>query len=248
MQKYTHIFRKLYRQIQEGMSFLGLTAFIFALSFVGINFPAYASILQTYVNPDAQVQQEKNLSNIVKQKQVKQILLDSSVKKKDTKKSFPEIDLSIAPPDNRLIIPKIGKNIPIVVTDQEVNPNILAGEFEGLVQDALRDGVLHYPGTANPGQIGNVFITGHSSYYPWDDGRYKEVFALLEQLEIGDIYYIYYNQKKYSYKVREKKVVSPSEVSVLQQPDHEKISTLMTCTPVGTSLNRLILVADDITQ
>jgi LPXTG-site transpeptidase (sortase) family protein len=233
---------------KEGASFIGVTAAIFGLSFAAINYPAYAAIMHSYINPEAQLQQEKDLKNVLHQKQTKQILLDTSVKKKDARKTFPDINLQVAPPDNRLIIPSIGKNIPIVITDQKVDPNILPGEFEGIVQEALKDGVLHYPGTADPGQFGNVFITGHSSYYPWDDGRYKEVFALLEHLEIGDVYYIYHNQKKYTYKIREKKIVSPQEVSVLAQPTDKKISTLMTCNPVGTSLNRLILVAEDITS
>jgi len=100
--------------------------------------------------------------------------------------------------------------------------------------------VVHYPGTASPGQVGNVFITGHSSYYPWDPGKFKDVFAVLGQLEVGDEYFVYFGQQKFTYKVREKYEVSPDNVNVLQQPHDKKVSTLMTCTPVGTTLRRLI--------
>jgi sortase A len=119
-------------------------------------------------------------------------------------------------------------------------------ELEKQIQSGLQQGVVHYPGTAEPGQVGNVFITGHSSYYPWDPGQFKDVFAVLGQLEIGDEYYVYFNQRKYTYRIREKYEVQPDNVNVLQQPHDRKVSTLMTCTPVGTTLRRLIIRADDI--
>ena len=48
------------------------------------------------------------------------------------------------------------------------------------------------------------------------------------------------------YKVVEKKEVKPTDVSVLDQPTHERLATLMTCTPIGTTLRRLIVIAQEI--
>ena len=148
----------------------------------------------------------------------------------------------VLPESNRILIPKIGQNIPI----QEVSTKNLVKEkwqdLEDDIQTKLQDGVVHYPGTAYPGQIGNVFITGHSSYYLWDPGKYKDVFALLHNLEIGDSMTIFYNQERYDYVITEKKVVSPNQVNVLSDT-HDRRLTLMTCTPIGTALNRLIIVA-----
>jgi len=112
------------------------------------------------------------------------------------------------------------------------------------ILDALKRGVVRYPGTALPGEYGNTFITGHSSYYFWDDGQYKEVFALLSEVNIGEEIIIYYNQQKFIYQITEKKEISPSEVNVLSQPTDQKQITLMTCTPVGTNLKRLIVVGN----
>lgn len=154
-------------------------------------------------------------------------------------------ELSVNPPDNRIMIPKIGQNIPI----KEIEPtNLLQQNWHGLeedIQNGLKDGVVHYPGTALPGQRGNVFITGHSSYYLWDPGRYKDVFALLHELALGDTITVFYNENRYDYKVTEIKVVHPNEVNVLQQTDDKRI-TLMTCTPIGTALNRLIVIAEQV--
>lgn len=130
-----------------------------------------------------------------------------------------------------LIIPKIAVKVPIIwnVPGDETVP-------------ALQNGVAHFSGTALPGQIGNVFISGHSSYYWWDDGKYKEVFALLEEMEKGDRITVDYKGIIYTYEVSEKKVVKPNDVDVLNQ-QNERILSLMTCVPVGTNLNRLIVIA-----
>ncbi len=152
----------------------------------------------------------------------------------------------VGPYENRLIIPKIGKNVPIVLPSMDALMKEDWKQFEEDVQAALHHGVVHYPGSARPGQAGNFFVTGHSSYYPWDDGLFKDVFARLGELDIGDTYSVYYGGDLHSYKIVEKKEVRPSDTSVLDQPTARRLSTLMTCTPVGTTLRRLILVAEEI--
>ena len=47
--------------------------------------------------------------------------------------------------------------------------------------------------------------------------------------------------KKYTYKIREKKVITPWDVSVLERNQDKSEITLMTCWPIGTTLNRLIV-------
>lgn len=152
----------------------------------------------------------------------------------------------VGPPDNRVIIPKLDLNVPLVDPPYEA---LLAGDWpqvEKDIQGALTDGVVHYPGTANPGQAGNFFVTGHSSYYPWAPGKFKTVFARLHQLEPGDEYWVYFGGDKHRYVVRSKKEVSPSDVTVLDQPTDKRLATLMTCTPVGTSLRRLIILSNEV--
>jgi sortase A len=102
--------------------------------------------------------------------------------------------------------------------------------------------VVHYPGTAEPGQNGNVVITGHSSYFVWDPGGFKDVFALLHEVNIGDKIIVYHQQIPYSYQVYDKKVVMPDQVDVLTQAGENRL-TLITCTPVGTNLKRLVVFA-----
>src|SRR5687767_11297538 len=71
---------------------------------------------------------------------------------------------------DRLFIPSLGIDVPLVYIEEK---------NEAAFQAALRDGVVHYPGTAMPGQPGNAYYFGHSSDYSWSKGEYKNVFATL---------------------------------------------------------------------
>lgn len=135
-----------------------------------------------------------------------------------------------------IIIPKLNVNAPIVF-----EPSIA----ENAIQNALRNGVVHYAGTALPGEPSNAVIVGHSSNDWWEPGNYKFVFALLEKLEPGDQIQVNYQKKRYVYQVAGKKIVAPTEISVLQ-PTTDPILTLITCTPPGTSWKRLIITANQI--
>lgn len=108
----------------------------------------------------------------------------------------------------------------------------------------LEKWVVRYPGTARPGELGNAFIFGHSSNYPWIKWEYNDVFALLDNLDYGDEIIVYYNQKKFVYTVNEKQVVRPGNVKVLERDESKKELSLMTCWPVGTTLNRMIVFAE----
>ena len=142
----------------------------------------------------------------------------------------------VIPNTPTLVVPKISVTAPIIFVDSTVEANI---------QEGLHNGVVHYFQTAMPGKVGNVFITGHSSNYWWDKGSYNYVFANLDKLVIGDQAKIYYNGNKYLYQVTNIKVVEPTDMSVLDQTIKPTL-TLMTCTPSGTSLRRLIVTFDQI--
>lgn len=110
------------------------------------------------------------------------------------------------------------------------------------VQYALRSGVLLYGGSAEPGTKGNTIIVGHSSGSVWAKGDYKWIFSMLEKLKPGDKIVVHHNGLPYTYTVRDSVVVSPDDRTVLGQTE-SPLLTLVTCTPVGTNTNRLIVKA-----
>lgn len=162
----------------------------------------------------------------------------ASVSETPKKTSF-----ALTPYENRILIPRIGKNIPLVdiLVDAYPDYDVMHETF----MEELKKGVVRYPGTARPGEVGNVFIFGHSSNYPWIQSQYNDVFALLDQLQDGDEIIVYYYQKKFTYRITDRSTVKPGDVQALKDRDPgKKELSLMTCWPVGTTLERLIIFAE----
>ncbi|MBI5754366.1 class D sortase [Candidatus Peregrinibacteria bacterium] len=217
---------------------------ILIIGFLVLNWSAYYQIAQSQWRSWFGSQQISPLTQLVENKPVvyNSTNLQTSNNPTIQKKQIPPLDMEIAPSDDRIIIPRINQNIPVVKISSDY---LIKRDWDGLekqMQEALKDGVVHYPGTSLPGQTGNVVITGHSSYFPWDPGRFKDVFALLHDVVQGDRIVIYFNQDKYLYEVNDIKIILPDDISVLKQTPDNRI-TLITCTPVGTNLKRLIVTA-----
>jgi len=138
---------------------------------------------------------------------------------------------------NTLIVDSLGINAPI---------QYATTTGETAFQAALINGPTHYPGTANPGQLGNCYIFGHSSDYIWSKGHYKHVFALLPNIKIGaQIVISDSSGNKFTYLVIGSHEVPTSDVSVLSQQGYtKKLLTLQTSYPVGTALARWVVVAE----
>lgn len=133
-----------------------------------------------------------------------------------------------------LSIPSLGIEAPVIAD--------IDGADQVSYFTALENGVAHLKGSSKPGEGSNIFIFGHSSYYWYKPGNYKEIFRNLEDLQANDEIIIGYKGQEYKYKVTSKKTVDPSQVDVIRQTTQEQVS-LMTCVPPGTTLKRLIVVA-----
>lgn len=234
---------KTARLIQKSLLFLIFFAFNFILIFVLLNFAAVKEILYPYIFVKSNSEKVEAITKSIGEWNKDQ-LITATPTKRMLKKDYPVFELDIIPLDTRLVIPKLGINVPIISMPLSSLNVTRWSEFETIIQGELKRWVVQYPWTASPGQIWNVFITGHSSYYPWDDWRYKDVFARLSLLSPGDEYFVFYRQEKYKYRVFEKKEVQPSNIDILNQPDDKRISTLMTCTPLGTNLRRLVILSE----
>jgi len=134
---------------------------------------------------------------------------------------------------NSITITKINIKAPLVFP---------AGTSQKELNEALNRGVIIYPGSALPGQNGEVFLSGHSSIFPWVKTQYGQVFTLLDKLEPGDIVSLAYDHYQYDYRVTGKKILLPKEIVISNTK--EPILTLMTCWPIGTALKRLVIKAE----
>jgi sortase A len=135
------------------------------------------------------------------------------------KKAAPKPDVKVI---GRLKIKKIKVDVPVV---------------EGVSSANLRVGVGRIPGTSNIGEVGNTAIAGHRSY------TFGRFFNRLNEVEPGDEIIIETKNGEYVYTVYEKKIVEPSDVSVLKRNKTEKVLTLITCEPIYVASHRLIIHA-----
>ena len=141
-----------------------------------------------------------------------------------------------APLPYELVIPKLLIHAPIVYA---------ASAQEHEIQNLLQSGVVHLSGTAEPGEVGNCYIVGHSSDYLNALGHYKTVFAGLPELKKGDRILIQTQDQTLEYFVQETRVVEPDDLSVLsQQTGGKKRITLQTSYPIGSARQRFIAVAE----
>lgn len=140
------------------------------------------------------------------------------------KSSFPENKFDVSP--NRVIIPKIGVNAPIVVTDN--------------ADYGLSQGAWLVPNTSTPDKGGNTVITGHRfKYLP----PHNLTFYLFHKLEAGDLVSIVWKERDYLYRVKETRIVADTEVSILNHTD-EPTLTMFTCHPIYSIEKRLVIISE----
>ncbi len=113
-----------------------------------------------------------------------------------------------------------------------------------LVGEDLSQSLIHYGGTALPGRKGNGVIFGHSVLPQFfNPHSYMEIFSTLHTLKKGDQILVDYDGITYQYQVIDMYQVSPKDIEVLDQTYDAEYLTLITCTPPGTYLRRLIVKA-----
>lgn len=124
--------------------------------------------------------------------------------------------------DNLLIIPRL-----------EMREHINTGNSI----TELNKGAWLVPNTSSPSQKSNTVIVGHRFTYAG-----AAVFYFLDKLQVGDQVVVTWNEKEYTYKVHDIKIVSPTELDV-HKASEQPILTLYTCTPLWSAKNRLVVTA-----
>lgn len=143
-----------------------------------------------------------------------------------------------------LMIPKLNIEVPVIFgAKNDVNS----------MNIAMDNGVANFavPGAAaKPGEIGNFVISGHSAGNIYQQSNYKFIFSGLTRMKEGDLIYMDYNNARYTYKVTGTKTVKPTDVAALRKiaSDNEgkPMITLITCVPLGTSRERLLVYGEQI--
>lgn len=136
-----------------------------------------------------------------------------------------------------LVLPKFDIKAPIWTVSSENKKEIYA---------SLKNGVVIYPTTSYPGGEYSI-VLGHSSRYPWEPGKYKAVFSLLNELVAGDKIHVFWKQKAFVYEVVDKAIFLPYPKgegyteNIFPPNSDEKTLILQSCWPVGVDYKRIAI-------
>ncbi len=134
----------------------------------------------------------------------------------------------------------------IGIRNIKISPNVESSD-EKVYNKFLKGGVAHFKGTPVPGDGGNSFIYGHSAVEAFFS-RHKDypetIFSRLDGVDVGQEVVINKDNSDLKYIVRSKKIVDPTDFSVLRPSRSKETVTLMTCWPLGIGTKRLIVTAE----
>jgi sortase A len=118
----------------------------------------------------------------------------------------------------RIAIPKIG-------LDSELH--------EGIRLTTLDRGPGHWPGSAMPGQIGNVVVAGHRTSHGAE-------FRHLDALAPGDEVVFSTADGTFTYHVTGTQIVTPDSLWIVD-PTDTPTATLFACHPLGSTAKRIVV-------
>ena len=115
--------------------------------------------------------------------------------------------------------------------------NVYLPVQHGTDADTLEKSVGHVVGTSLPvgGSSTHAVLSAHSGMAS------SKLFSDIDQLAVGDTFYIHVLGEVLAYKVDTINTVLPTDTSLLQIEDGKDLVTLVTCTPFGVNTHRLLV-------
>lgn len=115
--------------------------------------------------------------------------------------------------------------------------NVYLPVQHGTDADTLERAVGHVVGTSLPvgGSSTHAVLSAHSGMAS------SKLFSDIDQLAVGDVFYIHVLGEVLAYKVDTINTVLPTDTSLLQIEDGKDLVTLVTCTPFGVNTHRLLV-------
>ncbi|MEK7124628.1 MAG: class E sortase [Patescibacteria group bacterium] len=137
--------------------------------------------------------------------------------------------------NNFLEIPKIGISAPVIISESD---------NAGVLKKNLDTGVVYYPQSVLPGQVGRTLLLGHSAPENWPHIKYDWVFNDLNDLSPGDEITLDFGNKRYTYKVKRGDIIGKG-AEIISDPSDQKSNTLIliSCWPPGKDYKRIVVQA-----
>lgn len=125
----------------------------------------------------------------------------------------------------RIVIPRLGLDVPL---------------NQGVTLNNIDNGPSHWPGSAMPGEIGNVVVAGHRV-------TNTRPFRNIDDLQPGDEIRFEVGGAWTTYRVRAHEIVTPDQMRIAA-PTDTPVVTLFACHPPGSARFRYVVVGDLVTS
>jgi sortase A len=118
----------------------------------------------------------------------------------------------------RIVIPRLGIDAPM---------------HQGVDLTTLDLGPGHWPGSALPGQVGNVVIAGHRV-------SHTRPFRYIDRLQVGDTVVFQVGGRSFTYRMTSSEIVTPDRIDITD-PTPTPTATLFACHPPGSTQYRYVV-------
>lgn len=219
---------------------IGVLILVFLLALVGTLYPVISDYWNTRHQSEVQVEYEKQMESMEDAELAAALEAANAYNAALRPVRYTKAALDAAAVGYDDLLNLYGNGIMAYVEIPKIHVNLPI--YHGTTTEVLEKGIGHLTGSSLPiGGVGNhAVLTGHSGVAG------QRLFSDLDQLEIGDVFFIHVLNQQLAYEVRAIDTVLPEDTKLLTSVDGKDKCTLVTCTPFGVNTHRLLVQGERI--
>lgn len=219
---------------------IGVAILVFLLALVGTLYPVISDYWNTRHQSEVQVEYEKQMESMEDSELTAAMEAANAYNAALRPVRYTKAALDAAAVGYDDLLNLYGNGIMAYVEIPKIHVNLPI--YHGTTTEVLEKGIGHLTGSSLPiGGVGNhAVLTGHSGVAG------QRLFSDLDQLEIGDVFFIHVLNQQLAYEVRAIDTVLPEDTKLLTSVDGKDKCTLVTCTPFGVNTHRLLVQGERI--
>lgn len=219
---------------------IGVSILVFLLALVGTLYPVISDYWNTRHQSEVQVEYEKQMESMEDSELTAALEAANAYNAALRPVRYTKAALNAAAVGYDHLLNLYGNGIMAYIEIPKIQISLPV--YHGTSTEVLEKGVGHLLGSSLPiGGVGNhTVLTGHSGVAG------QRLFSDLDQLEIGDVFFIHVLNQQLAYEVSAIDTVLPEDTRLLTSVDGKDKCTLVTCTPFGVNTHRLLIQGERI--
>lgn len=219
---------------------IGVSVLVFLLALVGTLYPVISDYWNTRHQSEVQVEYEKQMESMEDSELTAALEAANAYNAALRPVRYTKAALDAAAVGYDDLLNLYGNGVMAYVEIPKIHVNLPI--YHGTTTEVLEKGIGHLTGSSLPigGVDNHAVLTGHSGVAG------QRLFSDLDQLEIGDVFFIRVLNQQLAYEVRAIDTVLPEDTKLLTSVDGKDKCTLVTCTPFGVNTHRLLVQGERI--